>query len=64
MAAQRGVCASEGTLLATLLFSLLPAQLFLGSGHFCEFAGLQWTAAFAGLIRASQRWQLCGLVCW
>jgi hypothetical protein len=48
-----GVPACDGSLIAYFLLSLLPAQLFLGSGHFPEFAGLQWTAAFVGFEDSS-----------
>ena len=43
-----GIPAAQGTLVAACALCLLPSQLFLGSGHYCEFAGLQWTAAFVG----------------
>ena len=43
-----GTYACDGTIISYLLLCLLPVQLFFGSGHFCEFAGLQWTAAFVG----------------
>lgn len=40
--------AFDGTIICYCLLCLLPAQLFLGSGHFCEFAGVHWPAAFVG----------------
>ena len=46
--AQQSSSAATGSILALVTLHLLPMQLFLGTGHFCEFAGLQWTAAFVG----------------
>jgi hypothetical protein len=40
--------AADTSLAAIVLCSLLPSMLFLGSAHFCEFAGLHWASAFIG----------------
>jgi hypothetical protein len=52
-AAPAGTSAFHGQLITYFLLCLFPAQLFLGSGHFCEFAGVQWTAAFVGFDESS-----------
>lgn len=41
--------AGSGAPAGGLLWSLHSMQLFFCTGHFCEFAGLQYTAGFAGV---------------
>jgi hypothetical protein len=48
VAAPYSTSALDGTIIAACLINSVAAQLFFGSGHFCEFSGLQWTAAFVG----------------
>lgn len=52
-----GASAFTGTLLACMLLCLLPHAAFLGSGHFCEFAGVQWPAAFVGFDSSDPPWR-------
>lgn len=52
-----GASAFTGTLLTCMLLCLLPHAAFLGSGHFCEFAGVQWPAAFVGFLSSDPPWR-------
>ena len=44
----RGINAVAGADALTMLLALLPLHTFLSTGHFCEFSGVQWNAAFVG----------------
>jgi len=44
----RGVSVLAGADALTALLSLAPLHAFLATGHYCEFSGVQWTAAFVG----------------
>lgn len=57
-----GVSAFTGTLLAGMLLCLMPHVAFLGSGHFCEFAGVQWPAAFVGFDSSDPPWRSATLI--
>eukprot|EP00892_Ulva_mutabilis_P011669 jgi/Ulvmu1/8875/UM049_0057.1 len=52
-----GVSAFTGTLLASMMMCLLPHAAFFGSGHYCEFAGVQWPAAFVGFTSSDPPWR-------